>query len=46
MANNRQTGPRAAWAAGAMLANPKATRAERSAARSALSQAAGKASKK
>jgi hypothetical protein len=36
--NTRQTGPKAASAAGKTLANPKATKAEKTAAASALSQ--------
>ena len=38
--NKRQTGPKAASAAGKVLANPKSTKAEKAAAASALSQAA------
>jgi hypothetical protein len=37
--NTRQTGPRAASAAGKTLANPSATKPEKSAAASALAQA-------
>ncbi len=36
--NRRQTGPKAASAASKVLANPKSTKAEKSAAASALSQ--------
>ncbi|MEA2827695.1 MAG: hypothetical protein QOG43_2134 [Actinomycetota bacterium] len=36
--NNRQTGPKAASSAGKVLANAKSTKAEKSAAASALSQ--------
>jgi hypothetical protein len=36
--NSRRTGPRAASAAGRTLANPNATKAEKSAAASTLSQ--------
>ena len=38
MANGKQTGPRAASAAGRALGNPRATKTERSAAASALAQ--------
>lgn len=40
--NTRQTGPRAASAAAKVLANPKSTKAEKSAAASALSQTSKK----
>ena len=42
MAHNRQTGKKAASAAGKVLANPKSTKAEKSAAASALAQTPGK----
>ena len=42
MAHNRQTGKKTASAAGKVLANPKSTKAEKSAAASALSQTHGK----
>jgi len=45
MANNRQTGPKAASAAGQVLANPKSSKPDKSAAASALSQAPSKSSK-
>lgn len=38
MAHKRRTGPKAASAAGRVLANPKSTKAEKSAAASALTQ--------
>ena len=42
MAHNRQTGKKAASAAGKVLANPKSTKAEKAAAASALAQTHGK----
>jgi hypothetical protein len=36
--NKRQTGPKAASAAGSVLANPKSSKADKAAAASALSQ--------
>lgn len=42
MAHNRTTGKKAASNAGKVLANPKSTKAEKSAAASALSQTHGK----
>lgn len=40
--NTRQTGAKAASSAGKVLANPKSTKAEKSAAASALAQTPGK----
>jgi hypothetical protein len=42
MAHKRQTGPKAASNAGRVLRNPKSTKAEKSAAASALSQTKSK----
>jgi len=42
MAHKRQTGPKAASNAGSVLRNPKSTKAEKSAAASALSQTKSK----
>ena len=42
MAHKRTTGSKAASAAGKVLANPKSTKAQKSAAASALSQKSGK----
>lgn len=46
MAHNRTTGKKAATAAGKVLANPKSTKAEKSAAASALSQVHGKSGRR
>jgi hypothetical protein len=46
MAHNRTTGKKAASAAGKVLANPKSTKEEKSAAASTLSQVHGKDSSK
>jgi hypothetical protein len=43
MAHSKQTGSKAASAAGRVLANPRSTKAEKRAAASALSQRHGKA---
>ena len=42
MAHNRQTGKKAASAAGKVLSNPKSTKTEKAAAASALAQTHGK----
>lgn len=44
--NTRQTGPKAATAAGKVLANPKSSNADKTAAVSALSQTPSKSSKR
>ncbi|MDT5039637.1 MAG: hypothetical protein QOE51_622 [Actinoplanes sp.] len=44
--NNRETGSKAASAAGKVLANPKSSRADKSAAASALSQTPSKSGKR
>ncbi|WP_187398928.1 hypothetical protein [Micromonospora sp. WP24] len=44
--NNRQTGSKAASAAGKVLANPKSSKADKSAAASALSQTPSKSQKR
>ncbi|GLI03922.1 hypothetical protein Pa4123_92030 [Phytohabitans aurantiacus] len=44
--NNRQTGSKAASAAGKVLANPKSSKADKAAAASALSQTPSKSSKR
>jgi hypothetical protein len=44
--NNRQTGSKAATAASKVLANPKSSKADKTAAASALSQAPSKSGKR
>lgn len=44
--NNRQTGSKAASAAGEVLANPKSSKADKAAAASALSQTPSKSGKR